>query len=69
MSESQEISPERRKFLVRLSIGLGCIGAALVGVPVAGFLLAPLFESVARKWRACRSGRYIPEWRDDRSQI
>lgn len=52
MNESVEISQERRKFLARLSIGLGCIGAALVGVPVAGFLLAPLFESVARKWRA-----------------
>jgi len=52
MSESQEITPERRKFLARLSIGLGCIGAALVGVPVLGFLLAPLFESVPRKWRA-----------------
>jgi menaquinol-cytochrome c reductase iron-sulfur subunit len=52
MSEKQEASPERREFLSRLSIGLGCAGAALVGVPVAGFLLAPLFESVARKWRA-----------------
>lgn len=51
MSESQEVSPQRRKFLNRLSVGLGCVGAALVGVPVAGFLLAPLFESVARKWR------------------
>jgi menaquinol-cytochrome c reductase iron-sulfur subunit len=52
MSESLPASPERRKLLARLSIGVGCIGAALVGVPVAGFLLGPLFESVARKWRA-----------------
>lgn len=52
MSESLPVSPERRKILARLSIGLGCIGAALIGAPVAGFLLGPLFESVARKWRA-----------------
>ncbi|HLJ15522.1 MAG TPA: Rieske (2Fe-2S) protein [Bryobacteraceae bacterium] len=52
MSETQETSPERRKLLVRLSILLGSIGAALVAVPVAGFLLGPLFEPVARKWRA-----------------
>lgn len=51
MSESGDVSPQRRKLLVRLSVVLGCAGAALVGVPVGGFLLAPLFESVARKWR------------------
>jgi len=37
--------------LARLSIGVGCVGAALIGAPVAGFLLAPLFEKVTRKWR------------------
>jgi menaquinol-cytochrome c reductase iron-sulfur subunit len=51
MSDTPQMSSERRKFLARLSIGLGSLGAALIGVPVAGFLLAPLFESVARKWR------------------
>ena len=45
-------SPERRNLLSKISIALGCAGAALIGVPVAGFLLAPLFESVARKWRS-----------------
>jgi menaquinol-cytochrome c reductase iron-sulfur subunit len=44
-------SPDRRKLLAALSIGLGCIGAALVGVPVVGFLLAPLFEKPGRQWR------------------
>jgi len=48
---SDELSPERRKFFMRLSIGAGCVGAALIGIPVAGFLLAPLFEAVARKWK------------------
>ena len=52
MSEPSPVSPQRRKLLARLSISLGCVGAALIGVPVAGFLLGPLFESVARKWRA-----------------
>lgn len=52
MSESREVTPERRKMLARLSIGLGFVGAALIGVPVAGFLLAPLFENVARRWRS-----------------
>lgn len=47
-----ELSPERRTLVARLSIGLGVVGAALIGVPVAGFLLAPLVESIARKWRA-----------------
>jgi len=51
MSDTPESSEERRKFLARLSIGLGCVGAALIGVPVAGFLLAPLVEGVSRKWR------------------
>ena len=75
MSESVEISPERRKFLARLSIGLGCIGAALVGVPVAGFLLGPLFESVARKWRtvgavnAFRSGETVEVKFEDASSV
>jgi len=51
MSDSPKVSPERRKLLARLSIVLGGIAAALVTVPVAGFLLAPLFERVARQWR------------------
>ena len=42
---------QRRKLLSIISIAAGCAGAALIGVPVAGFLLAPLFERVARQWR------------------
>jgi len=49
---SDPLPPERRRFLTRLSIGLSAIGGALIGLPVAGFLLAPLFEAVARTWRA-----------------
>lgn len=46
-----EMSPGRRRFLSRLSLGFAGIGAALVGAPVVGFLVAPLFRSVANRWR------------------
>ena len=42
----------RRRFLARLSVALGGLGAALVGVPVAGFLLAPLLSRAPNFWRA-----------------
>ena len=45
-------SPERRKLMALVSVGLGCVGAALIGVPVVGFLVAPLFEAISKKWRA-----------------
>ena len=51
MADGEPDSPERRRFLARISIALGALGAAMIGVPVAAFLLAPLFESTARRWR------------------
>jgi len=48
---ADENTPERRRFLSAVSIAAGCAGAALIGIPVAGFLLAPLFEGIGRKWR------------------
>ncbi|MGH9484190.1 MAG: twin-arginine translocation signal domain-containing protein, partial [Terriglobales bacterium] len=33
------LSPSRRKFLTRLSLGLGALGAALVAVPSVAFIL------------------------------
>lgn len=44
-------SPERRQFLARLSIALGGLTGVLVGIPVVGFLLAPLFQRSAEEWR------------------
>ena len=41
----------RRRFLTRLSVGLGGLGAALVGVPFVGFLLAPLLRQVPEEWQ------------------
>ncbi len=47
-------SPElltRRAFLNKMGIGLSGVAAALVGVPVIGFLLAPLFQQSPEVWR------------------
>ena len=49
------LSPERRAFLVKISIALSAIAAALVGIPVVGFLIGPLLESTDRTWRSVGS--------------
>ncbi len=46
------ISPERRKFLARLSIALTGLIAMIVGIPVVGFILGPLFQKLPETWRA-----------------
>jgi menaquinol-cytochrome c reductase iron-sulfur subunit len=46
------LSPERRAFLAKISIALSAVAAALVGVPVVGFLLGPLLQPTARTWRS-----------------
>ena len=45
------LSPERRRFLGRLSIALSAIAAAIVGIPVIGFILGPLIQSEEPVWR------------------
>jgi quinol---cytochrome c reductase iron-sulfur subunit, bacillus type len=42
----------RRRFLTVLSLGLGTFAAGLVGIPIIGFLVAPLVEKAPRFWRA-----------------
>lgn len=42
----------RREFLSRLSIALGAFGAMLIGIPVVGFVLAPLLSKPPQLWRA-----------------
>ena len=50
-------SPERRRFLSRLSIGLsGAIGV-IIGIPFISFLLAPLLRRPAEEWRPVRLAR------------
>jgi menaquinol-cytochrome c reductase iron-sulfur subunit len=46
---------ERRTFLSRVSIGLSAAAGAVVGLPVVGFLFAPLCRRTPRVWR--RVGR------------
>ncbi|GJG89598.1 hypothetical protein tb265_47790 [Gemmatimonadetes bacterium T265] len=46
-----EPSPERRRFLARVSTALGGLAAAAVAVPAVGFLLAPLVGRPTRAWR------------------
>lgn len=41
----------RRKFLRRLCYGAGGIGAALAVIPVAGFIVLPLFDKKPEVWR------------------
>ena len=40
----------RRRFLEKLSIALGGFCAAVVGLPLIGFVIAPLFRKVPEQW-------------------
>ena len=48
-SEAKEIS--RRKFLVKVSLGLAGISAAIAAIPVVSALIAPLLENAPDQWR------------------
>lgn len=43
--------PGRRRFLVWVNGVLGAAVAAVIGIPVAGFILAPLFTKEPEVWR------------------
>jgi menaquinol-cytochrome c reductase iron-sulfur subunit len=43
---------KRRRFLSRISIFLSTAAAAVVGVPVVGFLFSPLTRKPAARWRS-----------------
>ncbi|MEY2492524.1 MAG: menaquinol-cytochrome c reductase iron-sulfur subunit [Verrucomicrobiota bacterium] len=52
-SEAESESPEalsRRRFLEKLSITLGGLCAAIIGVPLVGFVIAPLFRKTPEQW-------------------
>ena len=51
-SRSDALSPERRRFMGRLCIALSAVAAAIVGIPVVGFILGPLIVSEPDVWRA-----------------
>ena len=40
----------RRRFFARLSISLGGVCAAILGMPLVGFVIAPLFGKVKESW-------------------
>ena len=50
--ENQKGSEEnRRRFLIKLSIGLSALAAVVAGIPVISALLAPLLEKTPEVWR------------------
>lgn len=65
----------RRRFLSRISIALSACAAAVVGVPVIGFLLSPLTRKPPRQWRAVGSvdafkvGETVSVYFDDASPL
>jgi menaquinol-cytochrome c reductase iron-sulfur subunit len=42
---------ERRRFLARVSVGLGAVGGLALGVPLVGFVVAPLARAVPLLFR------------------
>lgn len=51
LSSYGQITMSRRAFLTKFGIALGAVGTVLVGLPVIGFLFAPLFENPPEVWR------------------
>ena len=55
MNNPSEITPAalpRRRFLMALSCALGAVAAAVVAVPVLGFMLGPLLRKAKPVWRS-----------------
>jgi menaquinol-cytochrome c reductase iron-sulfur subunit len=52
-SQPHLLAPEeitRRRFLEKLCFGLGGVCAAILGIPLVGFVVAPLFRKTTGKW-------------------
>ena len=52
-SQCGAASPEemtRRRFLEKVSIALGGLCAAVLGIPLVGFIVAPLFRKAPNEW-------------------
>jgi menaquinol-cytochrome c reductase iron-sulfur subunit len=49
--KGEALSPERRRFMSRISIALSAIAATIVGIPVVGFILGPLIAPEPDVWR------------------
>src|ERR1700748_1736568 len=56
MNEDDDLVKEpedenRRSFLVKLSLGLSFLSAAVAGVPVLAAIFAPLIDKTPKRWR------------------
>jgi menaquinol-cytochrome c reductase iron-sulfur subunit len=49
--EPEPVLLSRRRFLTGLSVLLGAAGAAVVGIPIVGFLFSPLLQKIPQDWR------------------
>ncbi len=45
-------SPERRRFLTAITVGLSGLAGAVVGIPVVGLILGPLLRRKPEQWLA-----------------
>ncbi len=50
-NRSREADCGRRIFLARLSLALAGLSAAIIAIPVVGFVLGPLIQKFPRVWR------------------
>lgn len=48
---SDPVSPSRRSFLTKISVAMGGLGAAIVGLPVVGVLISPVVRRDEDAWR------------------
>jgi menaquinol-cytochrome c reductase iron-sulfur subunit len=49
----QPLTPEeitRRRFLEKVCVGLGSVCAAILGIPIVGFVVTPIFRKTTGKW-------------------
>jgi len=49
--KENDINDGRRRFLIRLTLGLSALSAAVAGIPVLSALFAPLLEKTPVLWR------------------
>ncbi|MEM7435498.1 MAG: Rieske 2Fe-2S domain-containing protein [Myxococcota bacterium] len=49
--DDRENDPSRRRMLARLSLALGALSGAILGIPVVGFVIGPFTKRVKEVWR------------------
>ncbi len=50
-NDPQSVSENRRRFFIKLSLGLSALSALAAGIPVISALLAPLLKKAPEAWR------------------